>query len=86
MALNILALVLVLLFVAGGLWLATKFNNKKKRVATPLDGDFEVEEFPAIHTDCPECQGAGAENRLGEIHMCQACDGTGVINEALHQK
>lgn len=81
MALNILALFLVLLFLVGAFWLISRFTNRRKKIKIPLDGDFEISfDSDDNHPTCADCDGTGAENRLGEIYTCELCLGTGVLN------
>lgn len=86
MTLNILALLLVLLFLFGSLWLISRFTNKRKKIKIPLDGDFEVslESLQQDYLNCPACNGTGAENILGDIYACESCLGTGVVNSPSH--
>ncbi len=83
MALNILALILVVLFVWGALWLTTRLSNKKRKQNELKDGDFEALLNSAGNQPiCLECKGAGAKTKMGDIYTCPICEGTGVISSA----
>lgn len=79
-ALNIFALIMVLAFLAGSVWLISRFSTQRKKIKIPLDGDFEVDtELAENHLECSSCNGTGAESRLGEIYTCTSCEGTGIV-------
>ena len=80
MALNIFSLLLVLGFLVICGLVASRYS-RRKRDYIPLDGNFEADITDSEeHLECPTCNGAGAKNYLGGIHVCESCNGMGVVN------
>ena len=79
-ALNLVALLLVLGFVWGGMVLMSGHLHRKRLEQGLPDRDVDTEWDPPARNDpCPECGGVGAHPLRGSLQPCTACEGTGVL-------
>ena len=79
-ALNLVALLLVLAFVWAGMVLMSGHLHKKRLERGLPDGDPDRKwNAPAPDDPCPECGGVGAHPRRGSLEPCGSCKGTGVL-------
>lgn len=78
LAVNILALVLVIAFVwVGMVWFSGWFHRRSGPHAP--DGDVEITSHPHdSEAPCRRCDGVGATVRRGDLRPCERCEGTGV--------
>lgn len=84
LAIDILALVLVIAFVwIGMVWFSGWFHRRTS--PKDMDGDVVVDEGWHRPTEdpCRRCDGVGARITRGDIRPCERCEGTGV-DPALH--
>lgn len=79
-ALNLIALLLVLAFVWGGMVVMSGyFHRKRLEGDLPDDGIDREWDPPDRNQPCPECRGVGAHPRKGSLQPCGSCQGTGVL-------
>ena len=79
-ALNLIALLLVLGFVWVGMVVMSGYYHRKRLENQQPDGDVDVAWHPPDANDpCPDCGGVGARQLRGSLEPCGSCKGTGVL-------
>ena len=80
LALNLVALLLVLAFVWVAMVATSGYFHRRQRRERQPDGEMAMEpDSPTREDPCPRCGGVGAHHRRGSLTPCDSCEGTGVL-------